>query len=272
MNKTSNYQLNQWELTDRIRMEDFNGDNAKIDAALAGLAGQVASKASSSTVSSLSTKVNTKAAQSDLTAAVNRITALESGKAEKTALAAEQTARENADNAEKAAREAADAALENTLRGENCWVKLGEWALTTSAAEYSIPVTNAGNYRELRMLFENCTPNNSYVYMLINDLSDGNYGSVDSTNYNGEIKLSRITLDSRGGSRCAGSISFFPMGSGCTGYSCEAVTLDVTSVWSAHHVGMHKALGFSALTSLKVYTTSNTLLSGTSFALYGLKK
>ena len=35
MNKTSNYQLNQWELTDRIRMEDFNGDNEKIDAALA---------------------------------------------------------------------------------------------------------------------------------------------------------------------------------------------------------------------------------------------
>lgn len=35
MNKTENYQLNQWELADRIQMEDFNGDNAKIDAALA---------------------------------------------------------------------------------------------------------------------------------------------------------------------------------------------------------------------------------------------
>ena len=34
MNKTENYQLNQWELADRIRMEDFNGDNSKIDAAL----------------------------------------------------------------------------------------------------------------------------------------------------------------------------------------------------------------------------------------------
>ena len=37
MKQTSNYQLNQWELTDRIRMEDFNGDNEKVDAALAGL-------------------------------------------------------------------------------------------------------------------------------------------------------------------------------------------------------------------------------------------
>ena len=30
MNQTPNYQLNQWEKTDQIRMEDFNADNAKI--------------------------------------------------------------------------------------------------------------------------------------------------------------------------------------------------------------------------------------------------
>ena len=42
MNQTGNYQLNQWELADRIQMEDFNSDNAKIDAALAGLAAQTA--------------------------------------------------------------------------------------------------------------------------------------------------------------------------------------------------------------------------------------
>ena len=135
MNKTSNYQLNQWELTDRIRMEDFNGDNEKIDAALAGLAGQVASKADSSTVSSLTTKVNAKAAQSDLTAAVSRITALESGKAEKTALAAEQTARENADNAEKAAREAADAAL--GVRIDDLTPKAGAQFIRTVTLEES---------------------------------------------------------------------------------------------------------------------------------------
>ena len=35
MEQTSNYQLNQWDKTDRIQMEDFNADNAKIDAALA---------------------------------------------------------------------------------------------------------------------------------------------------------------------------------------------------------------------------------------------
>ena len=37
MKKTTNYQLNQWAKTDRILMDDFNADNAKIDAALAAL-------------------------------------------------------------------------------------------------------------------------------------------------------------------------------------------------------------------------------------------
>ena len=38
MKQTEHYGLNQWELADRIRMEDFNGDNEKVDAALKGQA------------------------------------------------------------------------------------------------------------------------------------------------------------------------------------------------------------------------------------------
>ena len=37
MHTTDNYQLCQWESTDRILMADFNGDNQKIDAALVSL-------------------------------------------------------------------------------------------------------------------------------------------------------------------------------------------------------------------------------------------
>lgn len=37
MKQTDQYGLNQWELSDRIQMEDFNADNLKIAAALAGL-------------------------------------------------------------------------------------------------------------------------------------------------------------------------------------------------------------------------------------------
>jgi hypothetical protein len=52
-NQTSNYQLSQWERSDKIQMEDFNADNAKIDAALkaeadarTALAGTVSSQGS----------------------------------------------------------------------------------------------------------------------------------------------------------------------------------------------------------------------------------
>ena len=34
MKKTTNYQLNQWAKTDRIMMDDFNADNAKLETAL----------------------------------------------------------------------------------------------------------------------------------------------------------------------------------------------------------------------------------------------
>ena len=37
-NHTPNYGLNQWERTDKVIMEDFNADNAKLDAALKALA------------------------------------------------------------------------------------------------------------------------------------------------------------------------------------------------------------------------------------------
>ncbi len=40
MTHTTNYQLNQWEKTDRIQMQDFNRDNAAIETALLGLMGK----------------------------------------------------------------------------------------------------------------------------------------------------------------------------------------------------------------------------------------
>lgn len=37
MLQTTNYQLNQWEKSDRILMDDFNRDNEKLDSALAAM-------------------------------------------------------------------------------------------------------------------------------------------------------------------------------------------------------------------------------------------
>lgn len=42
MNHTENYQLSQWERSDRVLMEDFNVDNAKIDAVLGEHTAQIA--------------------------------------------------------------------------------------------------------------------------------------------------------------------------------------------------------------------------------------
>ena len=39
MQHTTNYALSQWEPTDRILMQDFNNDNAKLETALSALAG-----------------------------------------------------------------------------------------------------------------------------------------------------------------------------------------------------------------------------------------
>ncbi len=59
-NYTEHYQLNQWEAEDAVRRVDFNADNAKIDAALAGKASAAALNGLSSTVSSLNSRLSGK--------------------------------------------------------------------------------------------------------------------------------------------------------------------------------------------------------------------
>ena len=55
--KTEHYELNQWLATDQVLRTDFNADNAKIDAALDTLAGQVAEKADTAGLDALSSTV-----------------------------------------------------------------------------------------------------------------------------------------------------------------------------------------------------------------------
>ena len=99
-NHTTNYNLNQWEGTDKVLRTDFNEDNAKIDAALKGLSNKVAGKAAQSAVNSLTQTVNGKADQS----ALNSLTQTVNSKADQSDM-----------TAETAAREAADAALEEQV-------------------------------------------------------------------------------------------------------------------------------------------------------------
>lgn len=62
MEKTPKYDLSQWAKTDRILMEDFNADNAAIEAALAALAAAQAAETA---------RVNTELAAKATTAALN---------------------------------------------------------------------------------------------------------------------------------------------------------------------------------------------------------
>ena len=56
-NQTANYDLNQWLSTDQVLRTDFNTDNAKLDAVLAGLAETAAGKAEQTAVDALSAQV-----------------------------------------------------------------------------------------------------------------------------------------------------------------------------------------------------------------------
>ena len=55
-NQTANYSLSQWVRSDQVRMEDFNADNAKLDAAL---------KAAEQRSAGLDAKINTTAAAAE---------------------------------------------------------------------------------------------------------------------------------------------------------------------------------------------------------------
>ena len=69
MKTTAHYELNQWELEDRVLMEDFNRDNAKLDAAVAAAMAKAVSEgqrldgALSTAKSQLQSSINTNKTQ-----------------------------------------------------------------------------------------------------------------------------------------------------------------------------------------------------------------
>ena len=60
-NYTEHYDLCQWEATDAVQRVEFNADNAKVDAALAGLAAEVSSKADQTALDTLAGQMTQKA-------------------------------------------------------------------------------------------------------------------------------------------------------------------------------------------------------------------
>ena len=56
-NQTANYALSQWSRTDQVKMDDFNADNAKLDAALKAQADILVGKAEAAALTALSQTV-----------------------------------------------------------------------------------------------------------------------------------------------------------------------------------------------------------------------
>lgn len=75
MKETEHCHLNQWSLDDRVRMQDFNADNAKLDDALAGLDSRVSGL--DTLVSGLGTQVSGMGAQLDGMAAAEDLDAIQ---------------------------------------------------------------------------------------------------------------------------------------------------------------------------------------------------
>lgn len=244
-NYTENYSLCQWEATDAVLRTDFNGDNQKIDMALktqassiSDLTAQMTNKANAGTVSSLAEEVAQKADQSDLEAAVSRVTALES-------------------------KHSSDV---DALRNENCWVKLSDETLPGSAESYSYSIQNPEQYAELKCIYSMATSNGE-LDLSVNDgaLLYSNEGS------NGHDHFNLIPSADQG---MGGSITIFPTGtaqytvfdSKCIGFKADNSLATASRTLGALNVS------FEALRKVTLFPERGTIQPGGRFLLYGLKK
>ena len=129
MNQTANFQLSQWGKSDRILMEDFNSDNAKLEAALTTQRTALASKADSS---ALLGEINTR----------------------KTALAAEEAARKKADTDEATARSRAISTLNTAVaKLGNCQIYHTAYSGTGTTITESNPKTFTFPHQPKMMMF-----------------------------------------------------------------------------------------------------------------------
>ena len=132
MQHTQNYQLSRWEKDDRIMMEDFNADNAKLDAAL---------------------KANADA-----------VSALQTGKADAAALSEETSARTAADSS--FAGQLAALAANLGVHGHNCRIATGSYVGTGGYGE-SNPVSLSFDFVPMLIYISSDTayyqPGNSFL-------------------------------------------------------------------------------------------------------------
>lgn len=265
-NYTENYGLCQWEATDGVLRTDFNEDNTKIDAALknqadnlSNLSTQLAGKASTSLVNSLTNAVNQKADQSELEA--------------------EKNIRAQTDNTEKAAREAADNALaqtqaENmaTLRKENCWVKLEEKSILADSESVSIDLSSFSmeDFVRLDLTYTVSTSTASSLELQVNGRKDAIYVDSSGSGRHDMSLTTNINLTNAITNGAGGTASIMPGGNAGIAVTSHAMSRDGNSMWAGTCTGLISGISFEQLTSIQL--SCGTIKAGSRFVVFGLKK
>ena len=244
-NYTENYGLCQWEATDAVLRTDFNEDNQKIDTALKTQAGnisdltaQMANKANTGAVNSLAEDVAQKADQSDLEAAVSRVTTLEN-------------------------KHSSDVAA---LRSETCWVKLSDETLSSSVESYSYTIENPEQYAELKCIYFMDSSNGQV------DISVNN-GALLYLNVSGG-GYENINLISSAEQGMGGTISIFPVGTARYAvFDSRGMGFGTDNRLSAtsRTVGT-LGVTFEEVKTVTLFPERGTIQTGGHFVLYGLKK
>ena len=237
MRETSNYKLSQWEKTDRIKMEDFNSDNQKIDSQLHAAMQQLAQAASQEGLA---------AEQAAREAAVSAEAA-----AREAADTAQAAALRNELAAEKAAREAAD----TQLRSENMWVKLGEATLQSAGTTLTMTIPSAELYSRFSVQFSTAGPKELYLTLNSTTKLALVWDMLGSATAQIALGYANIVL-THGGAVLSALSKFHD-------------TSDISH--TKNPSSLYSGLAFSGTLTLGLESQGN-MAQGTHFAVYGLKK
>ena len=262
-NKTTKYQLNQWEPTDAVQRVDFNADNAKLDAALKSLSNQVIQKADQSAVNTLISAVNQKAGQSDLTTAVNRITALENTRATQTAL--------NQINTTLTARA-------NALDEARCLDRLLDYTVPVDTAAVNLDLSQilVSDYASLLLIIY--AEAYSYLRMRINGLSTENYLplSIDTSTSHANDGMYLLYGGTSGGTMyctiAADGIDGDRIICSITGGDPGGISSFSVSGWRVRYLSFEQIVTLNLFAELKAGQGGSPVIrAGSRFRVYGLR-
>ena len=256
MNKTTNYQLNQWDPEDRILRVNFNADNTAIESALKENADAVSAEAAAR--SAADTSIRT-----DFAAADNTI---------KSSLNSEISTRQSEDTAIRTAFAAADA----TVEGKISRVKLLDTTTTSAATQINVSVSglNLHTYSKIMIIpiIKFSASASDTVWMRLNNLSTsiyymGNGSGNKTTMLTSFYPASGHSTSSMNG---AAEINLYLAGTYISGHSicaCDGTALDHRAIFMES-----SALAPSAITAINFLCKSGTsLAAGSRVIIYGVK-